>query len=342
MGRDRETFVRIGSFLLPLAILLTFLFILLLSPVDTQRTLRSIATIDYGTLSVVLVLSLVNYVLRFWRWAILLGQRAAAVPVFRHLVIYIAGFALTTTPGKAGEAMRSYYLLPHGISTRESLAALYAERLFDLCVVSMLAFLLIMHSGVVARTLGLAGAAVTAVLLAVQHPAVARGLNRIAARFREWRAAVAIGATAAFLTEVRSMMSARIVMSGSVLGLLAWGAEGIGAYLVCRALGLEIDVWLAVGIYATAMLAGAFSFLPGGLGGTEVVMTSLLVYAGATVPVAIAATMIVRLATLWFAVALGLGAWFGLEAANGFGRAGPGGMPGRISRHAPTRRNLEG
>ena len=54
------------------------------------------------------------------------------------------------------------------------------------------------------------------------------------------------------------------------------------------------------------MLAGALSFLPGGLGGAEAIMISLLVLKGMTMPAAIAATVFIRLATLWFAVLIGL------------------------------------
>jgi len=54
------------------------------------------------------------------------------------------------------------------------------------------------------------------------------------------------------------------------------------------------------------MLAGAISFLPGGVGGAEAVMAAMLVAAGAPEAKAVAATVIIRLATLWFAVAIGV------------------------------------
>ena len=62
-------------------------------------------------------------------------------------------------------------------------------------------------------------------------------------------------------------------------------------------------------IYAATTIAGALSFLPGGLGVTEGAMTLLLVRSAAQIDQATAldATLLTRLATLWFAVALGLG-----------------------------------
>jgi uncharacterized protein (TIRG00374 family) len=94
-----------------------------------------------------------------------------------------------------------------------------------------------------------------------------------------------------------------------LLGMVAWGAEALSLYLVAFWLGSEITLTTAVFVYAFAMIVGALSFLPGGLGGTEAVMVGLLMLNGLTVADATAATILVRVATLWFAVALGLMAW---------------------------------
>jgi uncharacterized protein (TIRG00374 family) len=61
-------------------------------------------------------------------------------------------------------------------------------------------------------------------------------------------------------------------------------------------------------IYAGTTIAGALSFLPGGLGVTEGTMAMLLVSGSARLDrsTALDATLLTRFATLWFAVALGL------------------------------------
>ena len=90
-----------------------------------------------------------------------------------------------------------------------------------------------------------------------------------------------------------------------MLGLIAWGAEGVAFFFILDALAVPTSAALAVGIYSISVLAGAISFIPGGLGSTEAVMVILLKLVGATTPTAVAATLICRLATLWFAVAIG-------------------------------------
>ena len=62
----------------------------------------------------------------------------------------------------------------------------------------------------------------------------------------------------------------------------------------------------ALPIYAVATLVGAVTALPGGMIGTEGSMLALLQQSGAAKSAASASTVLIRLVTLWFAVAIGL------------------------------------
>jgi len=71
-------------------------------------------------------------------------------------------------------------------------------------------------------------------------------------------------------------------------------------------LGLDVAITFGVLVYSISALAGAMSFMPGGLGSTEAVMVGLLLWKGVPAPEAVAATVLIRLTTLWFAVVLGV------------------------------------
>lgn len=71
-------------------------------------------------------------------------------------------------------------------------------------------------------------------------------------------------------------------------------------------LGCDMSFQTALFIFFFSMLTGAVSFLPGGLGGTESTMVGLLMLNNIVLPQAVAATVLIRLVTLWFAVALGV------------------------------------
>ena len=89
------------------------------------------------------------------------------------------------------------------------------------------------------------------------------------------------------------------------LTIVAWAAQGVAAWLLCHWVGIDVSPALACGIYAVAMVGGALSLLPAGLGGTEAIFTGLLVLHGAPWADAALATVLVRILTLWLAVGLG-------------------------------------
>ena len=86
-----------------------------------------------GGIALILGLSLLNYCLRFVRWQLYLSRLGYDLPHGLSLRYYLAGFAFTTTPGKAGEAVRSLYLKRHGISYSQSLSALFARAALRPC-----------------------------------------------------------------------------------------------------------------------------------------------------------------------------------------------------------------
>ncbi|AWA41233.1 hypothetical protein DBV33_22455 [Pseudomonas fluorescens] len=86
-------------------------------------------------------LVLLGYGLRFLRWQVYLNALRHPMPWWPSLKIYLAGFALTTTPGKAGEALRGVLLKRWDVPYVHSFAALFSERLSDLLGIVALALL---------------------------------------------------------------------------------------------------------------------------------------------------------------------------------------------------------
>jgi uncharacterized protein (TIRG00374 family) len=92
----------------------------------------------------------------------------------------------------------------------------------------------------------------------------------------------------------------------TVVSAVAWALECTALWLILRGLATPTSITLAFFAYATATIAGAIAMLPGGLGGTEATMQKILTSLGGVQTAAAgAATLLVRLATLWFAVVLG-------------------------------------
>jgi uncharacterized protein (TIRG00374 family) len=268
-----------------------------------NEVVHALARVGFVGITVSLALSLVNYGLRFVRWQAYLRAMDHPVPWAPSLAIYVAGFALTTTPGKAGEALRGVLLKRWGVPYPQSLAAFLSERLSDLVAILLLTlFGLSIYPA--AEPMMIAGAlAVLAAYFVVSSP---RPVEMLLQRLHgEGRLAKLLRHGSQVLLQARRCHSPGLIVGATALSLVGWAAEAWTFHLILHWMGLDVSLEFAVFVYAISMLAGALSFMPGGLGSAEGVMVSLLIWKGAPGADAIAATVLIRLATLWFAVALG-------------------------------------
>jgi uncharacterized protein (TIRG00374 family) len=103
-----------------------------------------------------------------------------------------------------------------------------------------------------------------------------------------------------------TLLRVRPLIIAFTLGITSWFCECVGLYLTVAAFGYSMGLPEATFIYAFATFFGAITLLPGGLGVTEGSLTGLAILHGVPKDAASAATIIIRVATLWFAVALGL------------------------------------
>ena len=269
-----------------------------------RAVVAALVQVGPGLLIGLLALSLTNYLLRFLRWARYLALLGTPVPWRVNLNIYFSGFALTTSPGKLGEMLRSVLLKAHGVPAAASIAAFFAERVSDLLSVLVLAALGLWAYAPARPVIGLVLAAVIGALLLAQWTALITAIDRWAlTRQQKW--ARLLVKLCEIVLHFRRCFSLPAMSMGLALGVLAWFAEGLGFWWLLGALGHPLPLTTSVFVYAFAMLVGGISFLPGGLGSSEAVMIGLLALHGLPEAAAVSATLICRLATLWFAVALG-------------------------------------
>ncbi|MGH2574895.1 MAG: lysylphosphatidylglycerol synthase transmembrane domain-containing protein, partial [Ignavibacteria bacterium] len=94
------------------------------------------------------------------------------------------------------------------------------------------------------------------------------------------------------------------------LSIIAWLFECIGFYVIINSFGIEnlvhIDIFVATFIYGFATIVGSLTMLPGGLGATDASITGLLILLNIPKNISVASTLVIRIATLWFAVVVGI------------------------------------
>jgi len=144
-------------------------------------------------------------------------------------------------------------------------------------------------------------------LIVVSVEPVARFFLRLSARLPLVRR-VAPKLELAYQTTAELLRPKPLVL-GVFLSVISWFFECTAFWAVVHGFaGAAVDLQAATFIYASMTVAGALSFLPGGLGVTEAGMLAMLgeLATGCNRSVAAAATFVTRLCTLWFAVLVGI------------------------------------
>ena len=263
----------------------------------------------WWTFAAAIGLSLVNYAVRYVRWALYLRMCVIHVPPASRVGVFVAGLSLAITPGKVGELVKSVLLRDlHGVPITRSAPVVIAERVTDLTALVVLAGIGVAIYGIAVTATVTSAAVIALGLVVLAWPRLAHAMIRLvtrprfAARFREKLIEIYDG--------IAALCRPGRLAAATVIGGVGWLGECVGFALIVHGFaGASIDVGLAILIYAVTTIVGALSFLPGGLGVTEGAMTLLLVQSahGLDTATAIAASVLCRLATLWFGVVVGLG-----------------------------------
>ena len=272
----------------------------------SAATWAALKAIGAGTFVIGTAVCAVSLLLRFARWQFILSMLGHRLPLGFNLRVYLAGIALSSTPGKLGETLRSVLLLPRGVPVSRSLGAFLADRLSDAIAVAALGAVAAAVSGqrqplleAIAAVV-LLGAAVIAHLLRrnpLQAPPSAAAAQP---RWRVWfaRAQAPLRAWAAVWRGPRPLY---FIAAAAVV----YGVQALVFTAYVQQAAPAIDAASGVAIFCSATLIGAASLLPGGLGAMDSALVLQLLSRGVPLPDAMAATLAVRASTLWFAWLVG-------------------------------------
>lgn len=275
---------------------------------DAGKLLETAADFSVPAFLLGLALATVNYGLRILRWQYYLKHLGIHIPLGESSRIFLSGFVMSVTPGKLGEVLKSLLLFEaHGTPIARTAPIVVAERLTDLIALVLLtalgslAFaqgpLLAAAGGVLVLSLLMVCAYRPLGELALRGAARLPLLGRISDRLRDAYDAL------------HELTRPAPLLIGSAIAVLAWGLECVAMFVIVHGFdGIDMAWDATTFAYSASTIVGAVAMMPGGLGVTEVGMTGLLQTLGGpnmTMPVATATTILVRIATLWWAVALG-------------------------------------
>src|SRR5687768_15890365 len=224
-----------------------------------QDALDKALALPMSVLLSMLALSLANYLCRAWRWVFLTKRLGLDVPVRNNSLYYFAGYALTATPGKAGEAVRLWLLKSgHSVGYSRSLPLMIADRIVDMWAIAVLVF--VSMSGFaayrwqsVAMGVFIAAGSIPILFPKILLPAlgVVYGwqpkLGRIVVRARKLIRSIA---------DAIGTRTYAITLLPTVIG---WFAECAALYLVLMYFDAPITLSAATFVFSFSMIVGAIS-----------------------------------------------------------------------------------
>lgn len=270
----------------------------------------------------ILALSLGNYALRFAKWQYFLRVLGVRLAAKESLRIFLAGLTMTITPGKAGELLKPYLVrTATGTPLSTTVPALVAERGTDALALVALAMLGVgTYFAEGALTLFAIGGGFLGGIALLSSRRLSLGLIGLVDKVPR------LGKLRPRLEETylafRACLSFGPLVVSTLLSVVAWGAEGVGFFLILRGFGVEAaDLSVSLFLFSFSTIAGAPS--PGGLGVADVALQegAARLIVGITQAQAVGAALFCRLATLWLGVAVGAIALF--STGKAFSSAAP-------------------
>jgi uncharacterized protein (TIRG00374 family) len=272
---------------------------------DIDQLVKAFILFDYRYLPFILLLAPLNYFFRYMKWSYYLKLIDVEVARKENILIFLSGLAMTITPGKVGELLKSYLLKEKkGIPMSSTAPLIIGERLTDGISVFILAAIgsITYQHGL--KILFFILISIIGFIWLMQRPKLVYKLldpfNHIKA-FRKFDTSIKN-----FYDKTHIILQTKPLIFAISIGVVSWFFEGVVIYLTALALGFKLPLLACVFVVSFSFIIGALSMVPGGLFVVEGSVVTLLMMMGLTKDISVATTIITRFSTLWLGVVLGL------------------------------------
>ncbi len=316
---ESRSFISMGK-LVAMIIIAMVIYLIMMFLSKWEEVVAIIVTMEwYWILPAMMGLSFVNYMIRYVKWNYYLHRISVHFSHADSFSIFLAGFTLTVSPGKIGEAIKGYFCRDvDGTPVAKTVPVVVSERVTDLIamvILSAVSFLFIFSEGnQFLFILALGGAVVLGAFVLTNKAFYNRILKKM----------VSFGPLKQFQdscdviedTMVKTL-SPKPMLIGVLISVPGWFMECLELWLLLSMIipgagfpsltvaSLTLLVQ-ATCVHASASAVGAIAFFtPGGLGAYEIYAPTVLTSFGILLSIATAATMVIRFVTLWFSVIVG-------------------------------------
>ena len=274
---------------------------------DIQKISNEFASIDIFYIPLILFFHFLAMGIRSIRQKVFFDSLNIKLSTKQNIKLYFAGMSLMVTPGGSGELIKNRILKEKfGHSYTKTIPVLLAEKYHNmLSVIPILFFFLLFKESYEILTItSIIAVILFCIFLIVKNQKLC--LNTMSKIPRKWILKEIPDNTSSFYDSLLILFKGKTVFSGLSIGIIAWLADAVAVYFCFLAFDLNFDFIYTTLTNFAPMVVATISFIPGGLGVTELGMTGLLLQSGVMISTASALVLFIRFMITWSTVIAGI------------------------------------
>ena len=266
---------------------------------------EKISNFKVNYLPLILFLVTASWCPVFIKWHFLLKNCEIDIPLTRSITVFLSGLAFDITPGKLGALMKSQILkTSFNIPRTKTAPIVLVEKVYDLIGAILASIIGIIILGMDVYLIIIAILVLAMVFFFLYYrPASELFFKRVTKTkfFSKY-----VENISEFDKTVQKSTNVKVATICILLAVTYWFIVSAAVYFTLIGFDINILDYLKVlSIYATSILLGAISFIPGGVGITEGALAGLFTLEGIDVSTALILSVIIRIFVLWYSVSIG-------------------------------------
>jgi uncharacterized protein (TIRG00374 family) len=259
---------------------------------------------DY--LPIILLLAPLSWIIVFFRWHFLLKNSNIIIPKKENFKIYMAGFAMSVTPGKVGELIKSQFLKSkYGVSRKNTLPIIISEYFYHMVGVLVVSIIGVYYFEFSLYIIILTSALIIITLTIISSETFFKKFVNLISKRNFLKKYVSPISDSHII--LKKSTRGKIFIISSVLSIAFWLTEVLIVYFVFLSFNiLNFEFFKIAAIYTTSLILGMLSFLPMGVGVVEGSLAGFLNYEGIDISIALTLVILIRIFTRWYGVIVGL------------------------------------
>jgi len=241
-----------------------------------------------------------------FRQQLLFKTIGISIPIKKSILLHYAGYSLTLTPGGSGEFIKTYYLKKRfGYSVSKSFPVFITERFYDLLgittiIVFSLFFVKIIEIAIIIFFIIVL---IAIIYITINSKIFFRFISKISTRIPLLKKYVS---TIDESQDLFQDLTKKNIVQNLSLSIFSFLIYAIAFYFVFLGFDVNLDIIFTTFVTFTSILFGYLSFLPGGVGVTEISLVGFLTNEGIALSLATSIMIMLRLTGWWFLTIIGV------------------------------------